>query len=535
MLEISWLGFYLLLHLVLALLVVPAVYALGRSQFCPAPQHMLRLWTGVAVLLFVLPLLLLQPWALDHQLLPWLHGSMAPVLAPTVEVQNLPLSAPTATPLDPLAIEQHHFPLLPQLMYMFSPVFWVWLLLPLISSLKLLAFMRSYLASRQLRQSATDIRLDADLTAEDAKLLNTHTDITPFKIKHLTVKLLPAIQSPMLLGLRQPVILVPTHYLQQLSSEQLRHVLAHEYSHWQLGDLRSFYLQQIFGIFCWWSPCWRLLCRELLRWRELRADALVLAALPEKKAQLQYAQTLLDCSQPWVAATPELAQRWQHQPLLALRIHAVIKPKPAYRLPLFAMLGTLGLLLVGSVVLANRWQIADLPKRHAQVRLSQLQPLSELLHAVAANDSIQVQQLLADGAPLNLPMPGEGSALMVAVRHQHDAMVELLLAAGADVHVKSGGDGNALIIAAQLGDIGLVRRLLAAGADVNAVVLADETALINASYNGDNAMVQFLLSAGARINLQVETPLSDGRELRSALSRAATPELRAYLLSQGAR
>ncbi|MBU2428472.1 MAG: ankyrin repeat domain-containing protein [Gammaproteobacteria bacterium] len=525
MLEISWLGFYLLLHLLLALLLVPAVYALDRSQFCPAPAGMLRLWTGVAVLLFGLPVILLQPWALDQQLLPWLHGSVTPVLAISGDTQNMALSASAVTLRDPLLIEQHHFPLLPQLMYLFSPILWFWLLLPLISFLKLLVLLRSYLASRQLRNAATALTPDAALTTFAAKAATMP----------LPIKVHPAIQSPMLLGLRKPLILLPTHYLQRLSQAQLTHVLAHEQSHWQLGDLRSIYLQQIFGLFCWWSPCWRLLCRELLRWRELRADAAVLDAMSDKTSQLKYAQTLLDCSQPWVTPTPELAQRWHHQPLLALRIQSVITPKPAYRLPLFAVLATFSLLLVGTVVLANRWQIADLPKRHAQVRLSQLKPLSELLQAVATNNSIKVQQLLADGAPLNLPMPGEGSALMVAVRHQHDAMVELLLAAGADVHVKSGGDGNALIIAAQLGDLALARRLLQAGADVNSVVLADETALINASYRGDIAMAQLLLDAGAQINLQVETPLSDGRLLRSALNRAATAEMRAYLLAQGAR
>jgi ankyrin repeat protein len=81
----------------------------------------------------------------------------------------------------------------------------------------------------------------------------------------------------------------------------------------------------------------------------------------------------------------------------------------------------------------------------------------------------------------------------------------------------------------------MVTRLLQAGADVNAVVLADETALINASMRGDLAMVQVLLDAGAQINLQVETPLSDGRVIRSALNQALTSEMRAYLLGQGAR
>ena len=97
------------------------------------------------------------------------------------------------------------------------------------------------------------------------------------------------------------------------------------------------------------------------------------------------------------------------------------------------------------------------------------------------------------------------------------------------------GDGNALIITSQLGDLALARQLIAAGADVNAVVLADESALINASSRGDLAMLQLLLSSGAFINLQVETPLSDGPQMRSALNRAANEQTRQFLLARGAR
>jgi ankyrin repeat protein len=190
---------------------------------------------------------------------------------------------------------------------------------------------------------------------------------------------------------------------------------------------------------------------------------------------------------------------------------------------------------LGIFWLAQRWQLADLPAKHAQVRLSQLQPLASLLQAVAANDRAEVIRLLDQGAPLNLAMPGEGSALMVAVNHGLFEQVELLLARGADVEVSSRGDGNALIIAASRGDLQLAKRLLDAGANVNAAVLADETALINASYRDDFAMVQLLLNHGADINLQVETPISDGPEIRSPLSRARTPEMRKYLIAKGAR
>jgi beta-lactamase regulating signal transducer with metallopeptidase domain len=529
MLEISYLAFYVLLHLVLAALLVPVVYGLSRSRWCPPPGWMLRIWTGLALILFLLPLLLLQPWGLDQQLLPWFHGSMAQVL--TMPDPATATAVNPAAAADPLQIRQHHFALLPQILYLLAPVFWLWLLLPLYSAVKAISLLRSYRASRLLVQTALPCELSSELAEIAAPL---------------PVKLHAAIHSPMLLGLRRPMILLPVGASQQLSPQELQHVLRHERSHWQQGDLAGFYLQQWLGIFCWWSPCWRLLCNEWLRCRELRADAQVLAALPDKTAKLHYAQTLLNCSAVRIApptspfsvpAGSDLALRWQQQPLLAVRIQAVLTPSPLRHTALWfgTLAGSALLLLIAVALLSSQWQLADLPKRHAQVRLSQLQPLADLLHAVAANDPAAVQRLLAQGAPLNVPMPGQGSALMVAVRQQHTDMVELLLAAGADVDVSSRGDGNALIIAAQLGDVAMAKRLLQAGADVNAVVLADETALINASYRGDLAMAQLLLGAGAQINLQVETPLSDGRLLRSALNRAATADMRGYLLAQGAR
>ena len=529
MLEISYLAFYLLLHLVLSVLLVPLIFGISRSRFCPAPGWMLRIWTGLALLLFLLPILLLQPWALDQQLVPWFHGSMAHVLT-MPDVTAAAIATDTAAE-DPLQIRQHHFALLPQMFYLLAPAFWLWLLLPLYSVVKAIKLLQSYRASRLLLQTAQPCDLPAELAAIASPLpVKVHADI----------------RSPMLLGLRQPLILLPVATLETRSLCELQHILRHEQSHWQHGDLAGFYLQQWLELFCWWSPCWRLLCAQWLRCRELRADAQVLATLPDKSAQLQYAQTLLNCSAAAAApqtvnigtsASTDLALHWQQQPLLAVRIQAVLTPSPLRyaSLWLVGIISFLLLLIAAVALLSSQWQLADLPKRHAQVRLSQLHPLADLLDAVAANDTATVQNLLAQGAPLNLPMPGQGTALMVAVRQQASAMVELLLAAGADVHVTSKGDGNALIIAAQLGDLAMATRLLQAGADVNAVVLADETALINASYRGDLPMVQLLLDAGAQINLQVETPLSDGRLLRSALNRAATTDMRVYLLSQGAR
>ena len=144
---------------------------------------MLRIWTGLALLLFLLPILLLQPWGLDQQLLPWFHGSMAQVLT----MPDLQAGADQVT-ADPWQIRQHHFALWPQILYLLAPAFWLWLLLPLYSVVKAVALLRSYRASRLLVQTALPCELPPELAAIAAPL---------------PVKLHPAVQSPMLLGLRQ--------------------------------------------------------------------------------------------------------------------------------------------------------------------------------------------------------------------------------------------------------------------------------------------------------------------------------------------
>jgi Zn-dependent protease with chaperone function len=346
----------------------------------------------------------------------------------------------------------------------------------------------------------------------------------------------PEIGSAMLVGLRQPQILLPASYLTQLTPQQLACVVNHELCHLRYQDLRAYLVQQIVGCLFWWSPAWRLIANQLNIWRELRCDA---AASLQQGDPVLYAQTLLDCA---VAATQQrhagafFAQHFLRQAVLTTRIDAVLQPRsPSPFWLSAAVIAAFVLWLIASLLLVQQWQLAELPAKHAQVRLSQLKPLAELLQAVQANNTPAVIALLNQGAPLDLPMPGDGNALMVAVRQQLPAMVKLLLARGADPNISSRGDGNALIIASQRGNIGLVRALIAAGADVNGVVLADETALINASSRGDIAMLELLLTHGALINLQVETPVSDGPEMRSALSRAANEQTRQFLLARGAR
>ncbi|MDX1539464.1 M56 family metallopeptidase [Arsukibacterium sp.] len=517
MYEFSWLLFYLLLHLGIAALTVPWLYWLGRSRWQPAPQLMLRCWTALIVLLFILPMLLLtltSEGSLESQPL---NSNVATLPFQAEPLAQLRYSEPATAEAAPEMTQR--FALTPQLFYLLSPPVWLLLLLPLVCLAQGYRFYQSYRLSRRLWQQAQPVVLPLVLPAT--------ANGYPGLYQH------PAISSAMLLGLRHPRILLPTQWLHSLSAEQLQHVIEHERMHWQRGDLMAFYLQQLAGIVCCCSPLWRMLSRQLTSYRELSCDAAVIAGLSQP---YRYAQTLLDCNKKMVTAQPAImAMPWQQQPLLARRISTVLQGSTGRITPVAAlMLTTIAVMLLLTYGLTQHWQVAKLPKQHGQITLSQLGPLDELIRSIKQNDLPTVQQLIKKENLLNQAMPGEGTPLMVAVRYENTEVINVLLKAGADVNASSRGDGNALIIAVQRRNLALAQQLIAAGADVNAVVLADETALINASYLGDLAMVQYLVSVGARVNLKVEAPLLDGRELRSALSRAATDEIRTYLRAQGA-
>lgn len=534
MLEISWLAFYMLLHVLLSLGLLPLLVWSRRVHNMHAAS-MVWLWNLAGVCLVLLPVLLLQPWALDRQILPWFHQGLTQVLPSTAPIPEQigtadlfsepSFSASAASAPAQHSVRQVQWPLTSQVLYWLSPSYWFWLIVPLVALLKLVALANSYRAVRRLRATAQPLSAAEFGIASDL-----------LRVATVAVAQHDRIDSAMVVGWRRPRIVLPRYYLEQLTPHQLDLIVRHELCHLAHGDLKAFTLQQLLSCCLWWSPGWRLVCQELTRWRELRCD---LAVVINDAIAVDYAQTLLDCARLPASAsyhTMSMTQRWWQPSLLAFRIDAVLQSSSSYTpLRWLPLAGSALLLSFSCLWLAHHWQLAELPARHAQVRLSDLQPLSQLLSAVRRGDRAAVLSLLDAGAPLNIAMPGQGSALMVAVRQGDSAMVELLLARGADVQISSRGDGNALIIAAQRGDLVLAERLLAAGADVNAAVLADETPLINAAANNDLAMVQLLLAHGADVNLQVQTPLSDGPELRSALNRASSPELIQLLRERGAR
>lgn len=131
-------------------------------------------------------------------------------------------------------------------------------------------------------------------------------------------------------------------------------------------------------------------------------------------------------------------------------------------------------------------------------------------------------------APVSTP------TLIQAVREGQESKVRLLLDEGANINMISPGDGSPLIAAAAEGNAALVALLIKRGAEIDTIVPGDETALITAARHNHLSVVRLLVESGADVNLGVNADTLRGKSWRTPLNQAASPQIRRYLMLQGA-
>ncbi len=98
--------------------------------------------------------------------------------------------------------------------------------------------------------------------------------------------------SPMLWGARRARVLLPSHLVQQLDTEGLETLLAHELAHYCRRDHWVRFLELFATALLWWHPLTWLARRELREVEEQSCDAWVLSTLPQRSKV--YATALLD-------------------------------------------------------------------------------------------------------------------------------------------------------------------------------------------------------------------------------------------------
>ena len=116
---------------------------------------------------------------------------------------------------------------------------------------------------------------------------------TPFS--RLATYVHPKVQSPMLIGIVNPKIILPVNF-NQLNAQEQQAIINHEQYHHQRGDLQCNLLA--YGVLClfWFNPiCW-LAYRRFHDDQELACDAHVTQSL-SKQQKISYSQVLLAYSQ----------------------------------------------------------------------------------------------------------------------------------------------------------------------------------------------------------------------------------------------
>ncbi|MCA9259707.1 MAG: hypothetical protein KDA61_10930 [Planctomycetales bacterium] len=111
-----------------------------------------------------------------------------------------------------------------------------------------------------------------------------------------------AIDVPMVAGLWRSTILLPARLTRpDVDMLELKHSLAHEWSHLELRDLATWQLVSLCQLFLWIQPCYWILRRELRVAQDQLADQF---AIEQTRDRTAYATTLLGMSNCRQAALP---------------------------------------------------------------------------------------------------------------------------------------------------------------------------------------------------------------------------------------
>lgn len=99
----------------------------------------------------------------------------------------------------------------------------------------------------------------------------------------------PLISSPIFLGLRKNVIIIPDKFFLE---EELEYIFRHELIHCKRKDMYYVWGAQFFTCVYWFNPLMYLMNKRIQKDRELACDEAVLATLPKNK-YIGYGDTLL--------------------------------------------------------------------------------------------------------------------------------------------------------------------------------------------------------------------------------------------------
>lgn len=263
-----------------ALLLLGAVWLMLKLSRPQSPVVRHHLWLAGLLAVAMLPLLtfvtnhLPKPQVNETAYVYWLElPQTIAAPAPVAAVKAVPATITEA------ANDWH---------YLVGPLaFLAWLIGFGIAVLRLSV---GLIATQHLRRSAHIVslsELDCDL------------------VRPVPVGLSPEAQSPMLIGLLRPLILLPADIMNWTNAEERRAMLQHELAHLERRDHYANALQTLLSTIFFFHPMVRLACHQITLERELACDDRVISLGADSTT---YAESILK------VAERNIAPRGLHQP-----------------------------------------------------------------------------------------------------------------------------------------------------------------------------------------------------------------------------
>jgi hypothetical protein len=187
------------------------------------------------------------------------------------------------------------------------------------------------------------------------------------EIEGLPVRLSEALTSPLLVGVVRPTILLPARFGAPEMAPAARLICRHEAAHAARHDNLRLLAEEIALAVFWFDIVQLRLRARMSEAREEICDAAAMAGAGPRERSL-YAKSLLDClsaRSTGLIATALIGQPRRHA---AMRIDAILTPKPRY--PRIALAGGLVTLLAAASAAAFAWSAGLAPKAPAPVAAS---------------------------------------------------------------------------------------------------------------------------------------------------------------------
>ncbi|MFC3034509.1 TonB family protein [Pseudoalteromonas fenneropenaei] len=179
------------------------------------------------------------------------------------------------------------------------------------------------------------------------------------------------LHAPMVIGIWQPRLVLPSQFANQFSSSQQALILLHEQTHLRRGDNQFSALMLLMCLINWFNPLFWLAFASLRRQQELACDEVVLDKQPNQ-VRLDYSKALLTSLQA-TQHVPMVFSQYGDKNMMLQRLQHIRQPNAIRRSVQAVVLLCLGTSL-GAMALSNKTPTLEQPKKAHSSPIYRVEP-----------------------------------------------------------------------------------------------------------------------------------------------------------------